>query len=954
MRKLLLLPILFLLATTVSGQALTGPSGYGIKQNFIKALKGLWAPIVDDTTEAKLPAYFAENSTNGVREGMIIRYSADFSLYELIKTGSVYNWRKLGGGGDNLYTADGTITSERTVNSAFPLSWNFAASGWNSNLSMTEGGMFLTGTTTDDTYSWAAGPYFHTWEVGKTATADKANMGLNINGFSVDMDLLPKFQVNKGTREIYFPDFADLVGDQVLATNSSGKLILKTPTGGTPGGADRSIQFNNGGAFGGAFSYTEPFATRKQLNLTSVNTDTGTVATAGAFSIRTNNAMRMSISQGGATIFYQPVVGWDATATNQFTTLAQLRDTAAAVRGYANTQIGNLDFNSILQNGDVGLSGAQLGNASTTAQYDWRLRRLIGSNAHSANTYIANTSGAEGWRTESILGANTVSLNLVPASLANGLVYRYGSTVSPVWHTGNDPAGLSTTVPTLTGSVVFSGLTFNNGRVTNYSTRGLTASDVGATPANTETLASVTGRGATTTTPLSITPSAASAWAMYVTNASTTNGNGIYASTAPASTGIPFRVDVGGVEKLVVNSAGRSLFNGIGDDGFGAIQSNGAIGSNSVIYSTNVDGISTIMQSSSGVGGGVIGTNSNHPLVFNTNGLGRGSVNTSGEWGFGNNPVSGYRAYFEGAVRSKGLVTLFGGSNTINTGVNFEDPAGGNGANIQLRATDAYGAKGLGFWTYLGAWGEKMTLASNGNLGIGTTTPAQKLVVSDGGVQGLEFIANDGVFSTIEAFNRSTLAVSPLALSGDIISLKTGGVERASMSATGETWFYHDMLIGNPTSDNGVSLQPSLLTTNIQGTDFTGGTPKDISMQVFGGKVSIATGTATSTLTNSGSVAPGGQRVVNTPTSFTVGDEYCIYISGFTTGGATGQTITLPDPNSCPNRVYVIIEETASQWNIAYPGGTTISRTWGSPFSTISSTMHLISAGGKWICTSKD
>jgi hypothetical protein len=92
-----LLTLFLLLCSAGASAQLTGPTGYGIQQNFIKSLKGLWPPLVADTTVAKAPGYFNENATNGVKEGMLIRYAADFKLYELVKDGTDYYFKPVGG-----------------------------------------------------------------------------------------------------------------------------------------------------------------------------------------------------------------------------------------------------------------------------------------------------------------------------------------------------------------------------------------------------------------------------------------------------------------------------------------------------------------------------------------------------------------------------------------------------------------------------------------------------------------------------------------------------------------------------------------------------------------------------------------------------------------------------------------------------------------------------------------
>ena len=78
---------------------------------------------------------------------------------------------------------------------------------------------------------------------------------------------------------------------------------------------------------------------------------------------------------------------------------------------------------------------------------------------------------------------------------------------------------------------------------------------------------------------------------------------------------------------------------------------------------------------------------------------------------------------------------------------------------------------------------ERMRITAAGDVGIGTTSPQTKFVVSDSGAKGFEFVPADGDFYT---FNRSTSAYTDMRLTADAIIFRAGGnTERMRITGAG-------------------------------------------------------------------------------------------------------------------------------------------------------------------------
>jgi hypothetical protein len=82
---------------------------------------------------------------------------------------------------------------------------------------------------------------------------------------------------------------------------------------------------------------------------------------------------------------------------------------------------------------------------------------------------------------------------------------------------------------------------------------------------------------------------------------------------------------------------------------------------------------------------------------------------------------------------------------------------------------------------------QAMTLDASGRLGVGTTSPSARFVISDSNAAGFEFNPNASGLGQVETYNRSTGAYFELAINSKDIRFNTGTspVERARIDSSG-------------------------------------------------------------------------------------------------------------------------------------------------------------------------
>jgi hypothetical protein len=76
---------------------------------------------------------------------------------------------------------------------------------------------------------------------------------------------------------------------------------------------------------------------------------------------------------------------------------------------------------------------------------------------------------------------------------------------------------------------------------------------------------------------------------------------------------------------------------------------------------------------------------------------------------------------------------------------------------------------------------ERVRFDSSGNVGIGTSSPAVKLAVSNNGAEGIEIVPSGGGEPIIQSYNRSTSAFTPIRLTGSDLKFYTGTTPSETM-----------------------------------------------------------------------------------------------------------------------------------------------------------------------------
>jgi hypothetical protein len=223
----------------------------------------------------------------------------------------------------------------------------------------------------------------------------------------------------------------------------------------------------------------------------------------------------------------------------------------------------------------------------------------------------------------------------------------------------------------------------------------------------------------------------------------------------------------------------------------------------------------------------VVGTQSNNPLVFNTNDAERMRIDSVGSVGIGVTPSTWASTVYDALQigGSIGVGTIAGrrdGINQVNFGLNWNYDGGATLTYVGTSFATNYSQEaGTHRWSHAasGTAGgaltltESMRIDASGNVGIGTSNAPYKLVVSNAGASGIEFgPAYSGTTNLVQHYNRSGASYVDVNTSAAQHKFYIGPTFAAIIDASGNVGIGET----NPKAPGGAGAT----TLTLKGTDF--------------------------------------------------------------------------------------------------------------------------------------
>ena len=212
-----------------------------------------------------------------------------------------------------------------------------------------------------------------------------------------------------------------------------------------------------------------------------------------------------------------------------------------------------------------------------------------------------------------------------------------------------------------------------------------------------------------------------------------------------------------------------------------------------------------------------------------------------------------------------------------------------------------------GFMRFLtGNQAEAMRIDSSGRVGIGTSSPASLLSVSNGGAGGVEFSA-DASYSYVMSYNRSGSAWFPIFTNASSHQWGIAGTQKMTLNASGNLNIVGALSKGSGSFKIDHPLPAKTETHNLVHSFVESPQANNI----YRGKVVLVDGSATVNIDTVSGMTDGTYVLLNTNTQCFTSNE-----SGWTAikGSVLGNTLTITSQESCTDTIsWMVIGERHDQ-----------------------------------------